>query len=166
MHTRLHDSTRAAEWERLRPMIDDAIHDLNDRDREAVLLRFFEGQPFAAIGATLNVSEDGARMRVERALDKLQAQANELAGRFGWAREAAELTALLGALKGESTPYRLSSDIARARRSVSFCFVTCTRGSKSSNSTNFRGRRAPNSTIAPFPHDESRPPRSPPCASP
>ena len=63
----------AAEWERLRPMIDDAIHELDDRDREAVLLRFFENRPFAEIGATLRLSEDAARMRVERALEKLRA---------------------------------------------------------------------------------------------
>ena len=36
--TALH-SDPAAEWERLRPLIDDVIHELDDRDREAVLLR-------------------------------------------------------------------------------------------------------------------------------
>src|SRR5438552_2524652 len=43
----------AADWERLRPMIDDAIHELDERDREAVLLRYFENRPFAEIGMTL-----------------------------------------------------------------------------------------------------------------
>jgi RNA polymerase sigma factor (sigma-70 family) len=60
------------EWERLRPVIDDAIEDLPARDREAVLMRFFEGRPFAEIGAAYRLSEDAARMRVERALDKLR----------------------------------------------------------------------------------------------
>ena len=67
------DPNSTAEWERLRPMIDDVIHELDDRDREAVLLRFFENRPFAEIGATLHLSEDAARMRVDRALDKLRA---------------------------------------------------------------------------------------------
>lgn len=62
-----------AEWEKLRPQIDDALHSLGERDREAVLLRFFEGRPFAEVGAKLSLSEDAARMRVERALEKLRA---------------------------------------------------------------------------------------------
>jgi len=55
------DEAAAADWERLRPLIDDVVHELNDRDREAVLLRFFEGRPFADIGVTLGLSEDAAR---------------------------------------------------------------------------------------------------------
>ncbi len=62
----------ATDWERLRPVIDDALHGLGERDREAVLLRFFEGRAFAEIGRKLAVSEDAARMRVERALEKLR----------------------------------------------------------------------------------------------
>lgn len=62
----------SGEWERLRPVIDDALHDLNERDREALLLRFFEGRGFADVGAKLGVSEDAARMRVERALGKMR----------------------------------------------------------------------------------------------
>ena len=62
----------AADWERLRPVIDEALEELSARDRESVLLRFFEGQPFAAIGRGARISEDAARMRVERALDRLR----------------------------------------------------------------------------------------------
>ena len=62
-----------AEWSRLRPVLDEGMDELGEREREAVLLRFFEGRAFAEIGATLRVSEDAARMRVERALEKLRA---------------------------------------------------------------------------------------------
>jgi RNA polymerase sigma factor (sigma-70 family) len=61
-----------AEWERLRPVLDDAVNELNRSDREAVLLRFFANQPFAEVGRKLGLSENTARMRVERALAKLQ----------------------------------------------------------------------------------------------
>jgi hypothetical protein len=47
---------------------------LGEADREAILLRFFEGRDFANIGAKLSVNDNTARMRVERALDKLRAQ--------------------------------------------------------------------------------------------
>lgn len=61
----------STDWDRVRPVLDEAMRDLNERDREAVLLRFFARQPFAGIGTALNLSEDAARMRVERALEKL-----------------------------------------------------------------------------------------------
>jgi RNA polymerase sigma factor (sigma-70 family) len=62
-----------ADWQKLAPVLDQAIGELAARDRDAVVLRFFEGRPFAEIGATLRLTEDAARMRVERALDKLRA---------------------------------------------------------------------------------------------
>ncbi len=62
----------AREWERLQPIIDDVLDGLDERDREAILIRFFEGRPFAEIGATLRISSDAARMRVDRALEKLR----------------------------------------------------------------------------------------------
>jgi len=66
-----HDSTDAV-WRELAPVLEEAMSHLNARDRNAVVLRFFERQPFHAVGHTLGMSEDGARKRVERALDKLR----------------------------------------------------------------------------------------------
>jgi RNA polymerase sigma factor (sigma-70 family) len=62
-----------ADWSRVAPVLDAAIDQLGERDRAVVLLRFVERRGFAEIGATLRLSEDAARMRVERALDKLRA---------------------------------------------------------------------------------------------
>ncbi len=62
-----------AQWDRLRPLLDDAMNDLNNTDRDAVALRFFEGRAFAEIGRALRLTEDLARKRVERALDKMAA---------------------------------------------------------------------------------------------
>lgn len=64
----------AMDWERLRPVLDEAIDELGEQDREAVVLRFFEGRSFAEIGARLHLTENTARMRVERALEKLHAR--------------------------------------------------------------------------------------------
>ncbi len=60
-------------WQELRPVLDDAMHDLSADDREAVLLRYFERRPIAEIGSRLGLTEDTARKRVDRALDKLRA---------------------------------------------------------------------------------------------
>jgi RNA polymerase sigma factor (sigma-70 family) len=80
---RMHESAAAMEttpaagprvdWERLRPVLDDAVTELNRADREAVLMRFFANRPFAEVGQRFGLSENAARMRVERALVKLQA---------------------------------------------------------------------------------------------
>ena len=65
------ESTVPVDWDRFRPVLDDALAELSEMDREAVLLRFFQGLGFAGIGARLEMSENAARMRVDRALDKL-----------------------------------------------------------------------------------------------
>jgi hypothetical protein len=65
------DAAPAVDWDQVRPVLDDAMSQLSTRDREVVLLRFFAQHPFAEIGARCGLSEDAARMRVERALGKL-----------------------------------------------------------------------------------------------
>ena len=45
---------------------------LNERDRDALLLRFFKNQDFRAVGSALGVSNDAAQKRVARALEKLR----------------------------------------------------------------------------------------------
>jgi len=62
------------DWEKLRPALDEAMHELKGIEREAILLRHFENRPFAEVGTRLGLSENAARMRVERALEKLRAQ--------------------------------------------------------------------------------------------
>ncbi len=56
----------------LRPELDRVLAELGDSDRDAVVLRFFEEKSFAEIGRRFRLTENAARMRVERALDKLQ----------------------------------------------------------------------------------------------
>lgn len=60
-------------WEKLRPALDEALDQLSDADRDAVLQRYFLNRSFAQIGAALGLTENAARMRVDRALDKLRA---------------------------------------------------------------------------------------------
>ncbi|MEO6567893.1 MAG: hypothetical protein ABIO94_03950, partial [Opitutaceae bacterium] len=75
------------DWERLRPVLDDAMLELDETDRDAVLRRFFSGESFAAMGEALELSHDAARKRVERALDRL----NGLLARRGITSSAAAL---------------------------------------------------------------------------
>ena len=59
-------------WPQIAPLLDAAIAGLNEKDRHVILLRFFEDRPLADLGRALGANEDAARMRVNRALDKLR----------------------------------------------------------------------------------------------
>jgi RNA polymerase sigma factor (sigma-70 family) len=61
------------EWDRLRPVLDEALDHLGNRDRRAVIQRFFEGLTFGQIGQSEGITEDGARLQVSRALGKMAA---------------------------------------------------------------------------------------------
>jgi RNA polymerase sigma factor (sigma-70 family) len=41
-------------WQQVRPVLDDVMHELNDEDRTAVVLRFFEGQSLKQVGLALD----------------------------------------------------------------------------------------------------------------
>jgi RNA polymerase sigma factor (sigma-70 family) len=58
-------------WTQIAPLLDGAMGQLGQKDHDAVVLRFFEGRNFKEVGAVLGASEDAAKMRVNRALEKL-----------------------------------------------------------------------------------------------
>ena len=59
-------------WRQIAPLLDDAMARLGDKDRDAVVLRYFQGKSLQEVGAALGASEDAAKMRVNRALEKLR----------------------------------------------------------------------------------------------
>lgn len=99
-----------AEWEKLRPVLDEVMDELPDADRSAVLLRFFEKRPFAEIAATLRLSEDAARMRVDRALAKLHI----LLSRRGITSTASALGTVLSHQAVAAAPTGLAAGIVGA----------------------------------------------------
>jgi RNA polymerase sigma factor (sigma-70 family) len=96
------------DWELLRPVIDAAMHELKERDRSAVLLRFFEKRSFADVGRHLSLGENAARMTVERALDKL----GGLLARRGITSTAAALSLALTQQAVATAPTGLAGAIA------------------------------------------------------
>jgi len=59
-------------WTQITPLLEDAMGDLGEKDRNALALRFFEGKSFSEIGAAFSVSENAARKRTDYALEKLR----------------------------------------------------------------------------------------------
>ncbi len=53
-------------------LISSALGDLGTAERDAILLRFFDGHDFRQVGERLGVSEAAAKMRVSRGLEKLR----------------------------------------------------------------------------------------------
>lgn len=103
----------ATDWDRLRPLLDEALGELEDPDRDAVALRFFEGRAFAEVGRALALSEEAARKRVERALDKLAA----VLARRGVKSTAAAVGAVLAYPLG-AAPAGLAGAVAGAALAV------------------------------------------------
>jgi len=67
-------ATTAPDWDQVQPVLDAAMAELPEEDRDALLLRFFKNRDFRSIGATLGISDDAAQKRVSRALERLRGQ--------------------------------------------------------------------------------------------
>lgn len=100
-------------WTQVAPELDGCLAELGEKDRAAILLRFFEDKSFPEVGAALRLSEEAARKRVTRALDKLQG----LLQRRGLSASALGLGSLLsaqaaGSVSGSAVPAGLGAKIA------------------------------------------------------
>jgi RNA polymerase sigma factor (sigma-70 family) len=101
------DST--PEWERLRPVLDAAMDKLAAKDRNAVLLHYFEQKDFRTVGAALGLSDDAAQKRVSRALEKLR----NLLTRGGVVVSISSLSNLLQAAATPATPASVALSVAK-----------------------------------------------------
>jgi RNA polymerase sigma factor (sigma-70 family) len=60
-------------WAQLAPLLDDALSELGETDRTALVLRYFENKTAREIAEALRMEEGAAQKRVARALEKLRA---------------------------------------------------------------------------------------------
>jgi len=66
------EDSAEATWHEIEPLLHDGIAALGAKDREAVLLRYFENKSFKEVGRLLGLSENTAQQRVIRAIEKLR----------------------------------------------------------------------------------------------
>jgi RNA polymerase sigma factor (sigma-70 family) len=121
MQTILNESGNEA-WPGIAPLLDTAVANLNEKDRRAILLRFYEGRNLSEVGAALGASEDAAKKRVNRAVEKLQ---NFFLKR-GITSTTAIITAAISANSVQAAPAVLSKSITA---------VAMTKGVAASGST-------------------------------
>ena len=103
-------SETAPDWERLRPVLDAAMSELEDSDYDALVMRFFRNQDLRSVGLALGVTDDTAQKRVARALDKLR---DHLARR-GITTTAAAISIVLSANTVQAAPVGLAAAISAA----------------------------------------------------
>ncbi|MGA2555473.1 MAG: sigma-70 family RNA polymerase sigma factor [Verrucomicrobiota bacterium] len=72
MDSTLDDSRTEEAWQELSPLLDDAMAGLGQTDRDALMLRYFENKSLREIGSALGTSEEAAKKRVARGLERLR----------------------------------------------------------------------------------------------
>ncbi len=97
-------------WTDIVPILDEAMASLDSKDRTAVLMRYFEERPLKEVSQVLEVSEDAARKRVARALDRLR----HWFQRRGVECSTSALGVALGAYAAKTFPQHLAESAAQA----------------------------------------------------
>jgi RNA polymerase sigma factor (sigma-70 family) len=59
-------------WPQVAPLLDEAVAQLGEADRNAVVLRFYQQKPLEEVGEILGLNASAAQKRVSRALEKLR----------------------------------------------------------------------------------------------
>ena len=104
----------ATDWTNVEPLLDEAMQTLDDTDRTAVLLRYFENKSLREVGQTLGTSDDTAQKRVSRAIERLR----EFFSRHGVTVGASGLVVVLSANAVQAAPIGLAGTIATAGATV------------------------------------------------
>ena len=100
----------ANDWTQIAPLLDDAMAALDETDRSAVLLRYFENKSLREVGEALGASEDAAQKRVSRAVEKLREFFSKQKITIG----ASGLAVLISANAVQSAPIGLAAAISTA----------------------------------------------------
>lgn len=59
-------------WRHIAPLLEDGLEQLGQKDHDAVVLRFLQGLNLNEVGTALGASEEAAKKRVNRALERLR----------------------------------------------------------------------------------------------
>ena len=119
-HERQSESSPAAAWDQIAPLLDDAVARLKREDRDALALRYFQGRSVADVAAALGISQAAAQKRLSRALEKLR----ERFARRGVTTSADALASVLMANALVVAPAALGTPVAGAALSTAAAAAT------------------------------------------
>src|SRR5882724_1171673 len=100
----------ATDWTHIEPLLDDAMEALDETDRAAILLRYFENKSLREVGQSLGTSDDAAQKRVSRAVERLR----EFFSKRGIAIGAGGLVVVISANAVQAAPLALAATISSA----------------------------------------------------
>jgi RNA polymerase sigma factor (sigma-70 family) len=103
-------SESSPDWEKFRPILDEAMSQLSEPEHDALVMRYFNNQDLRSVGQELGVSDDTAQKRVSRALKKLR----EHLARRGIDTSCAALSVALSANAVQTAPVGLAASISTA----------------------------------------------------
>jgi RNA polymerase sigma factor (sigma-70 family) len=103
-------NSTTSDWTQIEPLLDEAMEALDDLDRSAILLRYFQNKSLREVGETLGTSDDAAQKRVSRAIERLREFFSKRKVTVG----AAGLTAALSASAVQAAPLGLGATISAA----------------------------------------------------
>ena len=99
-----------ANWENIAPHLDAGLGELDEADRDALLLRYFQRKSAREMAEILGTSEDAAQKRVSRAVERLR----EFFSKRNVTIGASGLTILISANAVQSAPIGLAATISAA----------------------------------------------------
>lgn len=113
-------NSTSAEWMQIEPLLDEAMHALDDTDRAAVLLRYFENKSLREVGRALGTSEDAAQKRVSRAVERLR----EFFSKHGVTVGASGLMVVVSANAVQAAPIGLAATISTSASLAGTTLIT------------------------------------------
>src|SRR5258706_510475 len=111
-------------WEHIAPLLNDALSQLSEVDRSAIILRFFESKSLQQVGTALGTSEAAAKMRLSRAMEKLR----QIFHRRGVVLPTAVILAALCTHSANAAPVGLVSSIVTSALLKTAATSTLTKG--------------------------------------
>jgi hypothetical protein len=97
-------------WRQIAPLLDTAVASLSEKDRQAIVLRFYEGRNMRDVGTALGASEDAAEKRVSRAVQRLR----EFLAKRGVPVGTSGLVVVLSANAVQAAPLGLAATLSSA----------------------------------------------------
>ena len=95
--------------EELTPHLDEALAKLGGKDRDVVVMRYLEGRSFGEVSAAVGISEEAAKKRVARGMEKLRKIFVRKGVFVSVSVSAAGLGAALGGVPAHAAPVSLSA---------------------------------------------------------
>jgi hypothetical protein len=98
------------DWTQIEPLLEEGMDSLEEKERTALLLRYFQSKSLSEVGEALGINEDAARKRVSRSVERLR----EFFARRGVSVSSMALTTTIATNAIQSAPAALGAAVISA----------------------------------------------------